>query len=271
MRLQEIPALAGLKVRTNQGHPICSPDFAFVITYAIPSKCPVYVELPVKLKWTIRLKFPYIFIWFLEFLFQKVLKHCKWQQLWLITRVRSLFHWLISSTMRKKNCSWCPQGHDEKHGWDGLFAPFFGLILLHTLCTRIRQCPSHSALATTFFVTLLVAAILSFNDNCTPAELPRPACRQNIFSTFVNPITVKNYLIAGFFDNEGPEECSSWQVNNSILGANGPHLKQYVPPYHVHAVMYQWQPKSRFPLEFCAHCLKWHNNIPLDPLYFAKW
>ena len=100
MRLQEIPALAGLKVRTNQGHPICSPDFAFVITYAIPSKCPVYVELPVKLKWTIRLKFPYIFIWFLEFLFQKVLKHCKWQQLWLITRVRSLFHWLISSTMR---------------------------------------------------------------------------------------------------------------------------------------------------------------------------
>lgn len=94
MRLQEIPALAGLKVRTNQGHPICSPDFAFVITYAIPSKCPVYVELPVKLKWTIRLKFPYIFIWFLEFLFQKVLKHCKWQQLWLITRVRSLFHWL---------------------------------------------------------------------------------------------------------------------------------------------------------------------------------
>jgi len=179
--------------------------------------------------------------------------------------------WLISSTMRKKNCSWCPKGHDEKHGWDGLFAPFFGLILLHTLCTRIRQCPSHSALATTFFVTLLVAAILSFNDNCTPAELPRPACRQNIFSTFVNPITVKNYLIAGFFDNEGPEECSSWQVNNSILGANGPHLKQYVAPYHVHAVMYQWQPKSRFPLEFCAHCLKWHNNIPLDPLYFAKW
>jgi hypothetical protein len=84
---------------------------------------------------------------------------------------------------------------------------------------------------------LLVAAILSFNDNCTPAELPRPACRQNIFSTFVNPITVKNYLIAGFFDNEGPEECSSWQVNNSILGANGPHLKQYVPPYHVHAVV----------------------------------
>ena len=135
--------------------------------------------------------------------------------------------WLISSTMRKKNCSWCPKGHDEKHGWDGLFAPFFGLILLHTLCTRIRQCqcPSHSALATTFFVTLLVAAILSFNDNCTPAELPRPACRQNIFSTFVNPITVKNYLIAGFFDNEGPEECSSWQVNNSILGANGPHFK----------------------------------------------
>ena len=103
MRLQEIPALAGLKVRTNQGHPICSPDFAFVITYAIPSKCPVYVELPVKLKWTIRLKFAYIFIWFLEFLFQKVLKHCKWQQLWLITRVRSMFfHALVDLVYNAK-------------------------------------------------------------------------------------------------------------------------------------------------------------------------
>jgi hypothetical protein len=168
MRLQEISALAGLKVRTNQGHPICSPDFAFVITYAIPSKswCPVYVELPVKLKWTITLKFAYIFIWFLEFLFQKVYKAL--QMTAVMIDNSSSFHvlpclgsWLISSTIRKKNCSWCPQGHDEKHGWDGLFAPFFGLILLHTLCTRIRQCPSHSALA----------------------EFPRPACRQNIFST----------------------------------------------------------------------------------------
>jgi len=311
MRLQEIPALAGLKVRTNQGHPICSPDFAFVITYAIPSKCPVYVELPVKLKWTIRLKFPYIFIWFLEFLFQKVLKHCKWQQLWLITRVSSLFHWLISSTMRNffffflkflfqnvfKHCKWDQLWlktrlrsmffhalvdlvynakkklflMSKRPWWKAWLRRTFRPLLWINPRIRQCQCPSHSSLATTFFVTLLVAAILSFNDNCTPAELPRPACRQNIFSTFVNPITVKNYLIAGFFDNEGPEECSSWQVNNSILGANGPHLKQYVAPYHVHAVMYQWQPKSRFPLEFCAHCLKWHNNIPLDPLYFAKW